>query len=82
MIDEIPNNVKIELLTRKLAVWNNTLFDAGADEKLGRLLDDKDLQKAASARMKQALKAIEALNGMIAEIKPTNPAETAQEPQE
>jgi hypothetical protein len=81
-MNDIPNNVKIEILARKLAIWNNTLFDASADEKLARILEDKDLSKAAQARMKQALKAIEAINGMIAGVNGSNPAETPQEPTE
>ena len=72
---DISPDVKIEILTRKLALWNNTLFDASADEKLSRILGDKEMDKAAQARMKTAIKAIEGLKAMIKDLNGSKPQE-------
>ena len=72
---DISPDVKIEILTRKLALWNNTLFDASADEKLSQILGDKEMDKAAQARMKTAIKAIEGLKGMIKDLNGSKPQE-------
>jgi len=76
---DISPDVKIEILTRKLALWNNTLFDASADEKLSQILGDKEMDKAAQARMKTAIKAIEGLKGMIKDLNGSTPQSETQE---
>ena len=72
---DISPDIKTEILTRKLSLWNNTLFDAATDEKLGRILEDEAISKAAQVRMKNALKAIEGLEAMIKELNGSKPQE-------
>ena len=76
---DISPDIKTEILTRKLSLWNNTLFDAATDEKLGRILEDEAISKAAQVRMKTAIKALEGLKGMIKDLNGSTPQSEPKE---
>lgn len=68
MNDSIPNDTKLVLLTKKLEMWQNTLYDAQLDAEIAKMLGDEPLGEQSQARMKAALKAIELLNDKLGEL--------------
>ena len=68
MTETIPNDTKRVLLTQKLEMWQNTLFDARLDTEIAKMLEDEQLAAQSQARMKSALKAIELLKNKLSEL--------------
>jgi len=65
---DISNDTKRVLLTQKLELWQNTLYDAQLDTEIAKMLSDEPLSEQSQARMKSALKAIELLNDKLGEL--------------
>jgi len=68
MNKDISNETKCVLLTQKLTLWQNTLFDAQLDTEIAKMLEDEQLAKISQDRMKSALKAIELVNDKLSEL--------------
>lgn len=68
MNETIPNGTKLVLLTKKLEMWQNTLYDARLDAEIAKMLGDEPLSEQSQARMKSALKAIELVNDKLGEL--------------
>ena len=66
--EEIPNDVKLEIVNRKLQVWNNTLYDAGLDAQVAAVTKDPRQEKASQDRVKSALQAIDFLTKQKKEL--------------
>jgi len=68
MNKDISNETKRVLLTQKLTLWQNTLYDAQLDTEIAKMLEDEQLATQSQARMKSALKAIELVNHKLGEL--------------
>ena len=68
MNEGIPNDTKLVLLTKKLEMWQNTLYDAQLDAEIAKMLGDSPLSEQSQTRMKAALKAIELMNDKLGEL--------------
>ena len=64
---DIPVRARRELLRQKLELWRNTCFDAELDAKVADAIGDDGLKEQGMARLKQALKAVGALEAMLKE---------------
>lgn len=53
------------IITNKLQLWRNTLYDAQLDAKIGETLDDAEMKKQAIERMKKSQKAIDLLEAEL-----------------
>jgi len=53
------------IINQKLMVYRNTLYDASLDVKIAKMLEDEAQEKAATARMKPLLTAIEFLESEL-----------------
>ena len=67
-MEEVSKEVRLELTNRKLEIWNNTLYDAGLDDRIARVTKNTAGEKSAQERMKSALQAIDLLEKEIKEI--------------
>ena len=65
---EIPSKVKAVIIEQKKQAWANTLYDAELGVKIAKKLEDKGMERRETERMKNALKAIDALEEILAEI--------------
>lgn len=74
-MEEVSKEVRLDLINQKLAIWNNTLYDAGEDAKVANIIENDNLKRAAEKRVREALKALEYFQGRKAELE-TELAET------
>ena len=65
---DIPVDRRLFLLNRKLITWQNTVVDAGDDVALAQHIGNVQMGEQATARAKQAMKAIRWLEERITEL--------------
>lgn len=65
---KVSVEAKLLVLNNKLAIYKNSFYDAEIDYSVGTVTDDDKLKENAQERMKTYLKAIEALEKMLAEV--------------
>ena len=65
--DQVPDEVKRGLLSGKLQLWRNTLYDAQLDIEVAKAIEDERLMQQSATRLKGALKAIDLLEKMLAD---------------
>jgi len=64
-VDTVAVETKKVIINQKLMVYRNTLYDASLDVKIAKMLEDEAQEKAATARMKPLLTAIEFLESEL-----------------
>lgn len=62
---EIPDKVKAVIIEQNKQKWANTLYDAELGVKIAKKLEDKGMERRETERMKNALKAIDALEEIL-----------------
>ena len=70
MVNEIeefepPIPVQLAIISRKVAEWKNTIYDAKLDAKVALHTDDTRLLQAAQKRLKTALQSVEFLESEV-----------------
>lgn len=65
---DVPVEVKKQIVSAKIAVINNSIYDAGLDAKVAKVIGDERGEKVATERVKSLLKAIEELEGILEEL--------------
>ena len=58
---KVAANTMKSIITDKLKIWKNTVYDAGLDAKVAAFTEDERLLQAAQKRLKSAIKAVEFL---------------------
>ena len=66
-MNEITQERKSALVEIKIALWENTVYDAQLDVEVAELLDDIPAVQQAKARMKNALKVVGFLRDKLTE---------------
>lgn len=59
---------RLAILNSKLALWQNTYYDAELDAKIGQDIDKPQMEKQATTRMKEALKVIGWIEASITKL--------------
>ena len=67
-MEEVSKEVRLELANRKLAIWENTLYDAGLDNRIAQATKNMSKDKESQERMKEALIAVDVLKNEIKEL--------------
>ena len=67
-MNEVPTEVKRQLVEAKLTLWRNTYYDASLDAEVAKAVEDPRLLQVAEENMKRALKAISALEKRLEEL--------------
>jgi hypothetical protein len=67
-MDEINNTDKVALIDQKIILYRRTHYDATLDAQIGKDLGDQQQVSRAKERMKAALKAVDILEKMRAEL--------------
>ena len=70
-VDTVTVGVKKAIIEQKLVMYRNTIYDVSLDIKIARVIEDAAQEKAATARMKPLLKAIELLEAELKTLKPS-----------
>lgn len=73
---EIPDEAKIFIIEQNRQKWANTLYDAELDAKIAEKLGDERLREQAAQRMKNALKALDVLEGILGELAPVGESDS------
>lgn len=66
--NDIPDAIKRQLIQQKVSIWRNTLYDTSVDARLADLLKDEAGKQAAATRAEQAIRALDELERILAEI--------------
>lgn len=64
---DISDEIKRQLIEQKIDLWRRTYYDAELDAKIAEALDDPQLKRMATERMKKALKAVDVLEKLLNE---------------
>lgn len=67
-MNDIPIENKRQLLAQNLMRWRNTAYDAETDAKVGDIIGDEQIKQQAATRLKNALKAIDAIEQIISDL--------------
>jgi len=59
---------KMQVLSMKIEVLENTIYDAELDAKVASILDDDAMATGAKSNMKRALKALDSLQKLYSEL--------------
>ena len=70
-VDTVTVGVKKAIIEQKLVMYRNTIYDVSLDIKIAKVIEDAAQKKAATARMKPLLKAIELLEAELKTLKPS-----------
>jgi len=71
-MEELAPDLKKQILDKKLQLWKGTLYDAGLDAKVAAVVDNARLRTAAEKRVREAIQAIELIEGLQEELDATN----------
>ena len=67
-MNDIPRQIKLELLRQKLQLWRNTHYSASLDAKVAQSIGDDAMLSQATAAMKRALQAQDVIEEAIKEL--------------
>jgi hypothetical protein len=57
-----------QLIENKITLWRNTIYDAELDARVADALGKEAASEQAQERMKEAMQAVELLEGMLDEL--------------
>ena len=75
---DVPVGIRQQIINAKIEVLKNSVYDAGLDAKVAKVLGDERGVQAATERVRLLLQAIEMLEAEIAELGAA-PAESGAE---
>jgi hypothetical protein len=65
---DVPVGIRQQIINAKIEVLKNSVYDAGLDAKVAKVLGDERGAQAATERVRLLLQAIEMLEAEIAEL--------------
>ena len=81
-MEQLAKHRRIGVIQAKIEMWKNTVYDSSLDVKVGALVGNKGLETNAQNRVKEALQAIDFLEGELAMVdqEPDETEDVSDEP--